>query len=183
VLSWAVLIVTCVAAPAAAYDDVYVIPPGHESFILDLVGGDTTLPGDCRLGGVSVERSFIAARFVCGAARQAVEIHLRHPDSTHAMSHVTEKFAIEPVGTAAPPPSLLAALEQRIRSRENGWNWAVRFETSGRTAVGGLVEQHLDARSAARRRLLRAGFVAGMFLAGFLVVRERRKSPGVPSSP
>ncbi|MBN1771471.1 MAG: hypothetical protein JXB32_09430 [Deltaproteobacteria bacterium] len=106
------------AAPAASAAG-RAIPPGQETLVQELLGGDASLPGGCRLRGAAIEPDRIVARYACAAG--AVVVELLDPESAGDVARRTAQFAVRPRGT--PPPGLLAALEARLRAGEAGFLW------------------------------------------------------------
>lgn len=103
--------------PARAADRV--IPPGQETLVQDLLGGDDPLPGGCRLRDAAIGPRGIVARYACAAGE--AELELGDVEDAAEGARRTAKFAVLPRG--APPPGLLEAVETRVRAGEAGFVW------------------------------------------------------------
>jgi hypothetical protein len=108
-----------IGATPAARAAVRAIPPGQETLVDDMLGGQDALPGACRLQTASIDRDRIVARYACAAG--AVTVELTDPDVPSNAASRTAQFAVLP--RDAPPAGFLAALEARIRAREAGFIW------------------------------------------------------------
>jgi hypothetical protein len=98
-----------------------VIPPGQEDLFAAMMGDGAALPDGCAFVSGQIEPSTVRGVYKCPGGEAVVE--LRPPSAAAGTAHHSEKIAIVPVG-GVPLASLLAALEQRIRERESGFEWA-----------------------------------------------------------
>jgi len=131
-LSLMIAVVALGSATARAQQPqfVKVIPPGKEQFVSDLLGDKAPLPGGCVFDGAALDRTVIAASYVCGGKKVALELH--HPSDGAGAAATTTQFAIVPKGEV--PPALLGALKDRIAQRESSWRW-VSAEAPGLGSV------------------------------------------------
>jgi len=96
------------------------IPSGRDDFLADMVGRGESLPGSCKFSGGSVEHNSVVATYTCAGGE--VTFRFLHPDAAPAAAARSERFAIA-LESGAPPPGLEAALLERIRARERGFEW------------------------------------------------------------
>jgi hypothetical protein len=83
-----------------------------------MLGADTPLPGDCRLGNASIEGGGVIAHYDCAGG--PVTLELRHP--ADAGSNVRpDAFSI--VARGSVPPALLEAVAQRIADHQGQLQW------------------------------------------------------------
>ena len=102
--------------------DESVISPGQEELLGAMLGKDSTLPGDCKLAGGSIEKTIVKATYACPSGEVVVE--LEHPAAAPADATRTDKFALH-IERGTPPPGLQNALLSRIRERETQFHWTV----------------------------------------------------------
>lgn len=118
----AIAIAITLGAPARADPlEGYVIPPGQEPLVLEMLGAKEALPGGCSLRSASIDRSIITARYACdGGVEQALE--LRHASQPEGALATTASFAI--AGKAgAQSQDLINAIAPRVRAREGRFYW------------------------------------------------------------
>ena len=98
----------------------YVIQPGAEPLLSDMLGSGETLPGACKFSDGSIERTSVLATYTCGAG--SVVLQLSHPAVAPAGGVRTQRFAVT-VKDGTPPAGLVEALAERIRARESAFEW------------------------------------------------------------
>jgi hypothetical protein len=150
---------------AARQNERYVIEPGAEPLIGDMLGVGQTLPGGCTFSDGKIEPSSVVATYTCGDGE--VVLQLVHPASAPSGNVGTQRFAIT-VTSGAPPAGLVEAVAARIRTRETAFQWT---EVSG--TPGG------PAQRTRWPRVLAGGAVAAIlaFWAWRRRARQRERSP------
>ena len=143
-----------VAAEASRQTEEYVIRPGAEPLMAEMLGSGQPLPGECTFSDGRVERTSVLATYTCGAA--SVVLQLLHPSAAPGGGVHTQRFVIT-VKDGTPPAGLVDALAERIRARESAFEW---------TDLGG------GGRST--RRVV-FGVVAAGVVAAFLLWAVRRR--------
>ena len=108
-----------VVVDAARQSEKYGIQPGAESLFADMLGGDQTLPGGCKLDDGQIERISVLATYTCGGGEQVV-LQLVHPETAPPGGIRTERFALS-VKSGAAPAGLVEAVAERIRARESAF--------------------------------------------------------------
>ena len=108
------------AVDAARHAEQYVILPGAEPLLSDMLGSGQTMPGGCTFTDGRIERTSVIASYTCGAA--AVVLELLHPAVARPGGVRTQRFAIT-ASSGTPPPGLVDALADRIRAREAAFEW------------------------------------------------------------
>ena len=98
-----------------------VVPPGFESVLAEMIGRGAELPSSCKLTDAGIDRTHVRSRYDCPGGE--VEIELRHPDAAPDGTRKTDKFALVVVEGTVPAP-LEDALIDRIRAREEGFQWS-----------------------------------------------------------
>lgn len=113
-----------------------VIPPGREPLVLQMVceRSGAPLPGGCVCDGVSIDHSFIRAKYACPGSGAAV-VELRQLSEAENARDKTAQFAIVPRG--AVPDPLLRDLVSRVRAAEGAWAWAQPAAGPGAPSGGG----------------------------------------------
>jgi hypothetical protein len=141
-----------------------IIPPGQEELLSEMLGRGATLPGECTFRGGQADPRAIRASYTCAGGEVIVE--LRHPDAAPADAVRTARFAIMERG-GSPPPALIEALAQRIRSRETAFEWT---RLHRRSALDTALLITVIAIPAA------AGLLGGAVVGRFLYRRRRATS-------
>lgn len=113
----------------ARLNDEFVIAPGAEPLFAEMLGSGVTLPGGCRFGNGQIERTYVVATYACDGG--ALVLELLHPDAAPAGGIRTDKFALA-VKSGTAPGGLLDALAERIRAREDSFNWTA-LQGAGRS--------------------------------------------------
>ncbi len=104
----------------AAANPEWVIPPGQEELLADMLGRGATLPDDCKFAGADVDHVTIKTTYTCAHGDVAFQLH--HPSAAPPGAIQTARFAIT-LQSGTPSESLKEALVARIRSREAGFQW------------------------------------------------------------
>ncbi|MBI3783600.1 MAG: hypothetical protein HY270_09375 [Deltaproteobacteria bacterium] len=107
--------------PAKAYEG-YVIAPGHEELLAQILGQGATLPSTCVFDGGQVEKTALKGTYKCPDG--PVVFHLAHPDSAPVGATVTKRFAISLV-SGSPPAGLAEAIAANVRAKELQFEWSV----------------------------------------------------------
>lgn len=111
-------------APAAHIEtpaiDTAAIPPGREELFAAMLGRGAALPDACTFTAGQIERTVVRGVYACPGGEVGLE--LRHTSGAPADAIRTEKMAIVTV-RGTPPPTLLAALAELVRQRENAFEW------------------------------------------------------------
>lgn len=110
-----------VSEPTAAF----VIPPGQDQLLSDMLGMGQALPAGCKFTDGKVERSMVIATYECQGA--TVVVDLRHPSEAPAGAVSTKRFAVS-VRSGSAPAGLVDAIVERVRAREGEFEWK---ETKG----------------------------------------------------
>ncbi len=110
----------CAQTDAAAANPEWVIPPGQEELLADMLGRGATLPDDCKLAGAEVDYTIIKTTYKC--AQGDITFELRHPSAAPPGATQTARFAIT-LQNGTPSDSFKEALAARIRSREADFQW------------------------------------------------------------
>ncbi len=99
-----------------------VIPPGREPLVLQMLceRPGAPLPLGCTCNGVSIDHTFIRAKYACADSGVAI-VELRHKQDGAGARDETTHFAIVPRG--APPAELVRDLGARVRAAEGAWSW------------------------------------------------------------
>ncbi|MBI5477763.1 MAG: hypothetical protein HY906_02840 [Deltaproteobacteria bacterium] len=101
----------------------YVIPPGQEALLAEMLGREAALPDGCRWARASIDLSVATSHYLCGSPARAVSLILRHQQAPVAAGVATRHFVIGR-GEGSPPDALLAAVAERVRANEGRWRWA-----------------------------------------------------------
>ncbi len=115
--------------PLLAAASSLVIGPGQEPLVMHLVQGLGTLPGDCRLTDLPIERDRIVLRLAC--AKGQAEVALVQPSAAAADAPRTPHFAVVPLAGAN--AALAAALAARLRPRDDASPWSEPASPGGRS--------------------------------------------------
>jgi MYXO-CTERM domain-containing protein len=100
--------------------DDHVVPPGQEALLADMLGHGAPLPAQCRFTSGQANGRVVLGAYTCPGGEVVIE--LRHP-STAAPDHPrTEQFAVA-VRSGTAPAELITALMERIRAREDDFEW------------------------------------------------------------
>ncbi len=149
---------------AAREGERYVIAPGAEVLLSEMLGRGQALPGGCTFTNGRIERSLVDATYTCGT--EQVGLQLLHPEAAPPGSVRTKTFAIAVSGT--PPGEIVEAITERVRAREAEFEW---------TFVGGPDTQTSRWRVAAIATVA-VLTVAALYL---LAARKRRTRRGRPA--
>ncbi|MCB9787726.1 MAG: hypothetical protein H6744_13670 [Deltaproteobacteria bacterium] len=153
------------APGVARADSAWVIAPGQEKLLGEMLGTGVELPGGCRFAGASVERDHVTGRYECAGGR-ALAVELRHPSEAQGRGVRTAQFSVlAPTGEL--PPDFSQALRQRIRAHEARWRWSSPNRAPVAANPAGPGDDRL---SAARLVPLAAGLVAAFAAALALLV-------------
>jgi hypothetical protein len=122
----------------------WVIPPGQEDLLADMLGRNAQLPGGCQFTGGEASGPIVTGTYTCAGANVAIELH--HPDDAPSDAPRTERFAVV-VGNGAPPPALVDAVVSLIRAKEASFQWletksqpeSASPDRSARLVAGGTV--------------------------------------------
>lgn len=135
VLGPLLLVVSTALVRQARADGGLVIPPGREALVQRMLceRPDAPLPGGCVCDGVSIDRTFIRAKYACRGQPEAV-LELRHPAMARGAAETTTHFALSPI---ALPPELLRDVARRVRAAEAAWSWVPSNETGSRSGSDG----------------------------------------------
>lgn len=106
-----------------------VILPGQEELVKDMLGGGEPVAG-CKLVGAAVQRTWISARFACVGTDGEVAITLAHVDETGPVVARTLRFALAAPAPARLPTGFAAAITERVREREQRFQWHVLESTT-----------------------------------------------------
>jgi hypothetical protein len=98
----------------------YVIPPGAEPLLSEMLGRGQTLPGGCTFSDGQIQRTSVLVTYTCGSERVALQ--LLHPEGAARGGIRTQRFAVT-VKSGAPPAELVDAVADRIRAREAAFEW------------------------------------------------------------
>ena len=135
----------------------WVIPPGQEELLAEMLGRGATLPGDCKFAGAEANRTVITTTYTC--AQEEVAFELRHPSAAPPGATQTGRFAIA-LHHGTPQKDLTEALVALIRSREGGFQWK-RIGPLSRPSARGTV-------------LVTAAALLGAAVLGWTLLRRRR---------
>jgi hypothetical protein len=105
-----------------------VISPGNEAAIAAMVGMDAELPESCRLDGVQIDRTYIAATYRCPSSAPRVELRHATDPAVAGAALRTERFALVVTGNA--PPGLIDQLVRDVRAHEGDFHWTT-VESAG----------------------------------------------------
>lgn len=108
-----------VPVDAAREGERYVIAPGAEAVLSEMLGHGQDLPGGCTFTNGQIDRTFVVATYTCGA--EQVRLQFLHPEAAPPGSLRTQAFAIAVSGT--PPSELVEAIAGRVRAREAEFAW------------------------------------------------------------
>jgi hypothetical protein len=150
----------------------YVIPPGSEPLFSDMLGGGSTLPGECTLGNGAIERTRVVATYKCGGGE--VMLQLVHPETARADAVRTQRFAVV-VASGAPPAGLVGAVADRVRARESAFEWTAAPD------FGKVTQGSDDGDTQTRWHLAVAAAVAAVAIVLLWALRRlpaRRRRPG-----
>lgn len=149
-----------VPVDAAREGERYVIAPGAEALLSEMLGQGQDLPGGCTFTNGQIERSFVVATYTCGT--EQVGLRFLHPEAAPPGSVRTKAFAIAVNGT--PPDELVAAVADRVRAREAEFAWTYvggrdthtsRWKVAAVAALAVLTVAALCLLAAKRRRTRR----------------------------
>ena len=101
----------------------YVIVPGAEALLSDVLGKGQPLPGGCALTNGQIERTSVVATYTCSGAE--VVLQLLHPAMARQSGVATQRFAVT-VKSGEPPAGLVDNVAERIRTRESEFEWTRR---------------------------------------------------------
>jgi hypothetical protein len=151
----------------AGYDppqSLHAIPPGKEAIFMGMLGG-SALAG-CSLQGAEIRSTLVHATYRC-AGGQAAIVELYHPSDAATAVARTAKFSLV-AADPAPSSALMLALAERIRTKEDAFEWLVVTKGDGGTSKPPVL-------SAGSSVLTRALVGAGALLAGLLVLWQLRR--------
>jgi hypothetical protein len=143
----AVLLSAALASVATASEDEVgepAIPPGREELLAKVVGRDATLPGNCKLFNLLINRRIIDAEYACTAGN--VTFELVHPSEAASDDLQTERFAIGAKNGAA-PDDLREAIASVVRTEERAFEWI----WPAKTADADAEDQYSVSASSQRR--------------------------------
>jgi hypothetical protein len=100
----------------------FVVPPGLEAVLTDMLGGDDALPGGCRLVSARALSTWIRAGWQCDGGLQPGAF-LQHPSVGGDAVFETPKFKVKRAGNAAWPQAFGGALEVRLKARGDKFEW------------------------------------------------------------
>jgi hypothetical protein len=140
--AWAVAAaVTLLVSTLAGAEARYVIAPGHEDLVADLLGRGEQIGPACRLVEVQMAKATIQGAYACDGLSSSAVVILRHPSAAGPpAAFTTLHFSVAPLGTV--PEALLSALRARIVAREAPWQWAVGVEDPGAESVASRDTSH-----------------------------------------
>jgi hypothetical protein len=118
-------------ADATRLNERYVIEPGAEALLGEMLGNEQTLPGGCTFRNGQIQRTSVLATYTCGGAETVLE--LTHPDVAPGAAVRTQRFAVT-VKSGTPPAGFVDAVADRIRAREATFQW----KSVGGTAPGSV---------------------------------------------
>jgi hypothetical protein len=98
----------------------YVIQPGAEPLLAEMLGRGQTLPGGCAFSHGTIERTSVLATYTCADGH--VVLQLLHPAIAPSGGVRTQRLAII-VKSGAPPAELVEAVADRVRAREAAFEW------------------------------------------------------------
>jgi hypothetical protein len=142
----------------------HAIPPGREALFLAMLGGGE-IEG-CSLQGAEIQSAQVRARYRCSGGKEAV-VELHHPSEAVPALARTAKFSLV-AADPAPSEALIRTLADRIRSKEEAFEWLVVTHGEHQDSTPAVAHP----RSAALPRILGG---AGVALAGLLVLWQRRR--------
>lgn len=140
---------------------VFVVPPGQEELISEMVGRGVVFPGGCRLVDGQVDYVFVRARYECADGDLVVELH--RPGEDLAEIARTGRFSVV-IRSGEPPAGFVEALAARVESREDEFAWK-------RIAARSLLETTLLIAAVV---LPAAAFVVGCVGLTWAAYRRRR---------
>jgi hypothetical protein len=140
----------------------FVIPPGEESLLAELLGRGAEPAVGCTFINGAVESALVHARYACAGGEIVVD--LRHPDTAPADAVRTAKFALA-VSSGTAPAGFIEALVARIRAHEGQFEWKEVGQPSDVSAI----------RTLPRAVPIAIGVV--IFAALLWVVRRARRRP------
>ncbi len=152
---------------SAGYDppgSLHAIPPGREAIFMGMLGG-SALAG-CSLQGAEIRSTMVHASYRCADGKVAV-VEFYHPAEAATAVTRTTKFALV-AADPAPPEALMPALADRIRTKEDAFEWLVVTKVDARASKPPVLR-------AGSSVLPRALVGAGALLAGLLVLWQRRR--------
>jgi hypothetical protein len=97
----------------------YVIPPGRELIVQEMLGARASLPDGCSMTSASIERTFVRALYTCDVSSNA-SIELHHPTASTGAVRTTRQFAI--VAHEA-PDALVDVVAALVAQHETDWSW------------------------------------------------------------
>ncbi len=149
---------------------IYAIPPGKEALFMDMLGGGAH--AGCTFEGAQIQSTLVNAKYRC-AGQQAAVVELHHASSTAKGLAKTAKFSL--VAAEPPPPeALVAALAERIRTKEAAFDWLSVSRDGGPPP-----KPKVPAAGSSR---LGPALIGAALLAGLLMLlRRRRRSRVAPS--
>jgi hypothetical protein len=113
----------------------FVIPPGEEPLLADILGSGKEPAVGCKFTDGKVESALIHATYACPGGEIVVD--LRHPETAPADAVRTAKFALV-VSRGTAPAGFVDALMARIRAHEGQFEWKEVGGPTGGSAIGGL---------------------------------------------
>lgn len=109
--------------------DGWVIPPGQESLLVAMLGGDRPVEG-CVAQETSIEQDRVHIRYRCDPGGTTPTIVLRHRGEGQCAGTCTAKFAITARTETPPPSTLVPALARNIERGESGFRWTLASQAS-----------------------------------------------------
>lgn len=159
----------------AVSDATFVIPPGQEACVKQMLSGNAPLPGGYFWTGASIEPTFIRARFE-SKREEPLVLRLDHASSVVEPRTTTAKFVLSIEGK--PNDEFLQAIAERIRATESDFIWG-QVEKKSAASMGTPADM-------AERASREAGNswalgLASLFVLVALVSRRFRVRPPPPS--
>ena len=116
----------------------FVVPPGQENLLAEMLGKGTALPGQCQLSNGDINGPVVTGTYTCSTGEVVFE--LRHPARASADAPRTDKFAIV-LKSGTPPAGLSDALAASIKSHEGQFKWLslIQPKPESRSFLGLLV--------------------------------------------
>jgi hypothetical protein len=149
----------------------HAIPPGREALFMSMLGGSPM--AGCSLQGAEIRSTIVHASYRCAGGQTAV-VELHHPTDAAAAAVRTAKFALVALDPA-PPEALLPALADRIRTKEEAFEWLVVTKGENDAPIRAVVRPSPS-------RLPRTLLGTGVALAALLVLWRRRRTLGARRS-
>jgi hypothetical protein len=98
----------------------FVVPPGQEDLLAQMLGDGATLPGQCKFTDGQVTGPVVRSTYACADGEVVIELH--HPDDAPATEPHTAQFAVI-VHSGSPPAGLVDAIVSLIRAHESSFHW------------------------------------------------------------